>query len=86
MRPTVSRSFGQIYRDAATGDGIVNASIAWIGDLDEGREAIRELTDGLSPVTNSVRPMYYCELQELYARMPFWPAELLVREDFSRAL
>ena len=69
--PDGLESFGQIYRDAATGAGLVNASIAWIGDLDEGREAIRELTDGLSPVSNSVRPMYYCELQELYARMPF---------------
>jgi FAD/FMN-containing dehydrogenase len=69
--PDGLESFGQIYRDAATGDGLVNASIAWIGDLDEGREAIRELTDGLSPVANSVRPMYYSELQELYARMPF---------------
>lgn len=64
-------SFGQIYRDGATGEGLVNASIAWVGDLDAGRTAIRELTEGLSPVSNSVRPMYYCELQEIYARMPF---------------
>jgi FAD/FMN-containing dehydrogenase len=64
-------SFGQVYRDPMTGDGVVNASIAWVGDLDAGREAIRELTDGLSPVTNTVRPMYYTELQALYARMPF---------------
>jgi FAD/FMN-containing dehydrogenase len=69
--PDSLASFGQIYLDAVSGDGLVNASIAWIGDLDEGRKAIRELTDGLSPVTSSVRPMYYCELQELYARMPF---------------
>jgi FAD/FMN-containing dehydrogenase len=64
-------SFGQVYADPVTGDGRVNASIAWVGDLEEGREAIRELTDGLSPVSNTVRPMYYTELQGLYARMPF---------------
>jgi FAD/FMN-containing dehydrogenase len=69
--PDSLASFGQIYRDGLTGEGLVNASIAWIGDLAEGREAIRELTDGLSPVANGVRPMYYSELQNLYARMPF---------------
>jgi FAD/FMN-containing dehydrogenase len=69
--PDNLESFAQIYRDGVTGEGLVNASIAWVGDLDAGREAIRELTDRLSPVTNGVRPMYYCELQDLYARMPF---------------
>jgi FAD/FMN-containing dehydrogenase len=64
-------SFAQIYRDAVTGDGLVNASIAWVGDLEAGREAIRELTEGLSPVKNTVRPMYYSELQDLYGRMAF---------------
>jgi FAD/FMN-containing dehydrogenase len=69
--PDSLASFAQIYRDGVTGEGLVNASIAWVGDLDEGRDAIRELTDGLSPVTNGVRPMYYSELQDLYGRMPF---------------
>jgi FAD/FMN-containing dehydrogenase len=69
--PDSLASFAQIYRDRVTGEGLVNASVAWIGDLDAGRGAIRELTDGLSPVVNSVRPMYYCELQDLYGRMPF---------------
>jgi FAD/FMN-containing dehydrogenase len=69
--PDSLASFGQVYRDPVTGDGLVNASIAWVGDLEAGREAIRELTDGLSPVQNTVRPMYYTELQDLYARMPF---------------
>jgi hypothetical protein len=64
-------SFAQIYRDAVTGEGLVNASVAWVGGLEAGREAIRELTDGLSPVKNTVRPMYYPELQDLYGRMPF---------------
>jgi FAD/FMN-containing dehydrogenase len=69
--PDSLASFAQVYRDAVTGEGLVNASIAWVGDLEEGREAIRELTDGLSPVKNTVRPMYYPELQDLYGRMPF---------------
>jgi FAD/FMN-containing dehydrogenase len=64
-------SFGQIYRDGLTGEGMVNASVAWLGAEEAGREAIRELTEGLSPVQNTVRPMYYSELQDLYERMPF---------------
>jgi len=69
--PDSLASFAQIARDGMTGQGLVNASIAWVGDLDGGREAIRALTEGLSPVTNNVRPMYYSELQDLYGRMPF---------------
>ncbi|MDX6407854.1 MAG: hypothetical protein QOE13_925 [Gaiellaceae bacterium] len=69
--PDSLASFAQIYLDEVTGQGLVNASIAWVGNIDDGHEAIRELTEGLSPVKNSVRPMYYCELQDLYARMPF---------------
>jgi FAD/FMN-containing dehydrogenase len=69
--PDSLASFAQIYRDGVTGEGLVNASIAWVGDVEEGRDAIRELTDGLSPVKNTVRPMYYSELQDLYGRMPF---------------
>jgi len=69
--PDTLASFAQVYRDRITGEGLVNASVAWFGDLDEGREAIRELTDGLSPVKNAVRPMYYSELQDIYGRMPF---------------
>jgi FAD/FMN-containing dehydrogenase len=69
--PDSLASFAQVYRDAATGEGLVNASIAWVGELEAGREAIRELTDGLSPVKNTVRPMYYPELQDIYGRMPF---------------
>ncbi len=64
-------SFAQIYRDPDTGEGLVNASIAWVDGLEAGREAIRELTYGLSPVKNTVRPMYYSELQDIYGRMPF---------------
>ncbi|MGZ8740847.1 MAG: FAD-binding oxidoreductase [Gaiellaceae bacterium] len=69
--PDSLASFAQIYRDALTGEGLVNASIAWVDGLEAGREAIRELTEGLSPVKNTVRPMYYSELQDIYGRMPF---------------
>ncbi len=69
--PDSLASFAQVYRDAVTGEGLVNASIAWVDGLEAGGEAIRELTDGLSPVRNTVRPMHYCELQDLYLRMPF---------------
>jgi len=69
--PDSLASFGQIFRDGFTGEDLVNASVAWLGDLDAGREAIKELTHGLSPVTNTVRPMYYSELQDLYGRIPF---------------
>ena len=69
--PDALASFAQVYRDPVTGEGLVNASIAWVGDLDAGREAIRELTEGLAPVRNSVRSMYYSELQDIYGRMPF---------------
>jgi FAD/FMN-containing dehydrogenase len=64
-------SFAQIYRDGLTGEGLVNASIAWLNGVEAGREAIKELTQGLSPVTNTVRPMYYSELQAIYERIPF---------------
>jgi FAD/FMN-containing dehydrogenase len=69
--PDSLASFAQVYRDGITGEGLVNASIAWVDGLDAGREAIRELTDALSPVNNTVKPMYYSELQDIYARMPF---------------
>ncbi|CAN5196287.1 FAD-binding oxidoreductase [soil metagenome] len=69
--PDTLESFGQVYRDGATGEVLVNASIAWLDGLDAGREAIRDLTQGLSPVRNTVRPMYYSELQDLYGRVPF---------------
>jgi len=69
--PDTLASFGQVYRDSATGEGRVNVSIAWLDGPDAGRKAIKELTHRLLPVRNSVRPMYYSELQDLYGRVPF---------------
>ena len=69
--PDSLASFGQIFRDRVTGGGLVNASVAWLDGHDAGREVIRPLTNDLSPVENTVRPMYYAELQELYGRGEF---------------
>jgi hypothetical protein len=54
-----------------TGEGLVNASVAWLDGHEDGRRVIKPLTDDLSPVLNSVRPMYYSELQDLYGRIEF---------------
>jgi FAD/FMN-containing dehydrogenase len=63
-------SFAQIFRDRTTGGGIVNASVAWLDGEEAGREVIKPLTD-LGPVENTVRPMWYPEVQELYGRGVF---------------
>jgi FAD/FMN-containing dehydrogenase len=68
--PDELASFAQVFRDRATGDGIVNTSIAWLDGVADGREVIKTLTD-LRPVQDTVRPMYYPELQELYGRGVF---------------
>jgi FAD/FMN-containing dehydrogenase len=68
--PDELASFAQIFRDLVTGEGIVNTSVAWLDGEAAGRDVISPLTD-LGPVQNTVRPMYYPELQELYGRGVF---------------
>jgi FAD/FMN-containing dehydrogenase len=63
--------FGQVFRSAITGNSGTVVSVAYFGDVDEGRAAIRPLTEGLPPIVDAVRPMYYPELQEIFGRMPF---------------
>ena len=46
-------------------------SVAYFGDLEEGREWIRPLSQAVPPLMDTVRPMYYPELQEVFGRMPF---------------
>jgi FAD/FMN-containing dehydrogenase len=46
-------------------------SVAYLGDHDEGREAIQPLIRAASPTIDAVRPMYYPELQEIFGRLPF---------------
>src|ERR671936_39857 len=63
--------FALIARSELTGAEGAIISVAYFGDLDEGREAVAPLLDHPAPVTDTVRPMYYPELQEIFGRMPF---------------
>ena len=65
-------------RSAIDGPSGVVISVAYFGDAGEGRDALQPLLD-VGPETDGVRPMYYAELQEMFARMPFGAAQLLVR-------
>src|SRR6266566_1790679 len=69
--PDNFQSFAQTFRDGATGGGGVHLSIAQLDGADAGREVVERLTGDLTPLRTEVRPMYYPELQEIYARLPF---------------
>jgi FAD/FMN-containing dehydrogenase len=69
--PDLLASFGQVYRSPLAGLSGANLSFAWLGAPDEGNALIAELTEGLTPTRNTVRPMHYCELQDIYERIPF---------------
>ena len=63
--------FALVVRSVLTGVEGASISVAYFGDPDEGRDAIAPLLDGPPPMADSVRPMYYPELQEIFGRMPF---------------
>ena len=63
--------FAQVFRSALTLRSGTLISVAYFGDPDEGRAAIRPLTESLAPAADAVRPMYYPELQEIFGRLPF---------------
>src|SRR2546426_3514250 len=63
--------FAQVFRSGLTMERGAVVSGAHFGELDEGRAAIRQFTDAVAPVRDSVRPMYYPELQEIFGRVPF---------------
>ena len=64
--------FAQIFRPGRTSaEGGVSVSVAHFDGIEEGREAIRPLTELAVPVSDGVRPMYYPELQEIFGRAPF---------------
>jgi FAD/FMN-containing dehydrogenase len=63
--------FALITRSDLTGAEGAIISVAYFGDLDEGRDLIAPLLDDPAPVAEAVRPMYYPELQEIFGRMPF---------------
>lgn len=63
--------FAQVFRSGLTMESGVVVSVAYFGDMDEGRTAIRQLTESVAPVRDAVRPMHYPELQEIFGRVPF---------------
>jgi FAD/FMN-containing dehydrogenase len=57
-------------------------SVAYFGDPEEGRALIRPLLEAATPAMDTVRPMYYPELQEIFGRMPtglrnYWSGRFL---------
>jgi FAD/FMN-containing dehydrogenase len=70
--PDTLACFAMVSRSAIEGGGSgAVVSVAYFGDIDEGRDAIAPLLDTPAPVANGVRPMYYAELQDIFGRMPF---------------
>jgi FAD/FMN-containing dehydrogenase len=63
--------FAGLARSLFTAQERVAISVAYFGDLEEGGEVIRPLTEAAAPVHDGVRPMYYAELQDIFGRMPF---------------
>jgi len=53
------------------GEARAQVSVAYFGDPDDGRELIQPLLVAAHPVLDTVRPIYYPELQEVFGRMPF---------------
>jgi FAD/FMN-containing dehydrogenase len=51
-------------------EGVV-ISVAYFGEPDEGHELIQPLRDAAPAIADTLRPMYYAELQEIFGRMPF---------------
>jgi FAD/FMN-containing dehydrogenase len=62
--------FAMVGRERVGAEAGVVVSAAFLGGVDEGREAVRGLLEA-SPVRDGVRPMYYPELQEIFGRQPF---------------
>jgi FAD/FMN-containing dehydrogenase len=64
--------FAIVERSAMIRGEGVRVSVAYFGEVDEGRDAIRPLLEASVPVVaDGVRPMYYAELQDVFGRMPF---------------
>jgi FAD/FMN-containing dehydrogenase len=62
--------FAMVSRSAIAGTEGVVISVAYFGELDDGRDLIQPLLDA-GPIADGVRPMYYAELQCMFSRMPF---------------
>lgn len=64
-------TFAQTTRSGMTGEETTLVSVAYFGEPEEGYEAVQPLLDAAPVVGNTLRPMYYAELQEIFGRMPF---------------
>jgi FAD/FMN-containing dehydrogenase len=64
--------FGFVARSALTGEEGTIVAVAYFGD-DQSRaeELIVDLLSDPEPIANTLRPMYYAELQDIFGRMPF---------------
>jgi FAD/FMN-containing dehydrogenase len=62
--------FAFIARSAVRDEEGAMISVAYFGEEDIA-DLIAELLDDPQPVANTLRPMYYAELQEIFGRMPF---------------
>jgi len=69
--PDTFQSFAQIFRNDPLGEGGVHLSITDLDGADPGRDFVERLIGDRTPQRTEVRPMYYPELQEIYARLPF---------------
>src|SRR5262249_5266533 len=68
--PDTFQSSAQIFRNAPWGEGGVLLPITDLDGADPGRDFVERLIGDRTPQRNEVRPMYYPELQEIYARLP----------------
>jgi FAD/FMN-containing dehydrogenase len=62
--------FAGISRSPFSGER-AQVSVAYFGDPDAGRELIQPLLESATTTADTVRPIYYPELQEIFGRMPF---------------
>jgi len=64
--------FGFVARSSVSEEEGAIVAVAYFGeDRQEGEELISDLLDDPEPLVNTLRPMYYAELQEIFGRMPF---------------
>jgi FAD/FMN-containing dehydrogenase len=63
--------FAFVARSAIREEEGAIVAVAYFGNVDDGDEVVAELLDDPEPLANTLRPMYYAELQEIFGRMPF---------------
>src|SRR5919197_1084731 len=63
--------FAFVARSAIREEEGAIVAVAYFGNVDDGDEVVAGLLDDREPLANTLRPMYYAELQEIFGRMPF---------------